>query len=647
MITDRFSKIFQPASIGRMQLKNRIVMPPIGTYFVEEGEPPGQRMLDYYEARARGGVGLIILEGSAPDLQCTLPRQASLGDDRLIRGWRRLTDAVHMHGARIAVQLMHSTMEHRDGTIVQVGPSPLVVRARFMGILGGPPHALTGEEIAERVGWYASAARRAREAGFDGVEIHAAHQYLIAAFLSAATNQRSDEYGGSVENKARFLVQILRAVRDEVGADFPFWVRLNGQEWGVDNGVTMEETVQVVPMVVAAGAQAIHVSGYGAGPHLTAAPMSETAGFLVPLAEEVKRVTHVPVIAVGRLDLELGEAILREGKADLVAIGRRLMTDPELPRKAAEGRLDQVLPCIGCLECINRLAFERGSKGTVCAVNPALGREREYRIAPAARGRNVLVVGGGPAGLQAALVAAQRGHRVTLFEQDASLGGQLNVAARPPFKGDIAAWTNYMVGQLERAGVTVHLSTEATTEVIAGANAEAVIIATGATPILPDMAGIDRPNVATAQDVLSGRAQAGHRVVVIGGGMVGCETAHYLAEQGRTVTIVEVLDRMAGDMLFMNRHRLMHELRTKGVNMLPNTTCREIGERTVRVTTAEGAEDTIQADTVVIAVGYRAARELHATLEGRVPEIHCIGDASQPRRMLEAIDEGYRTGLAL
>ncbi len=647
MITARFKKIFEPTSIGQMQLKNRIVMPPTGTNYAEEGGAVGQRTLDYYEARARGGAGLIIVEGSAPSLQCTMPHQASLGDDKLIPRWQKLTDAAHKYNARIAIQIMHSTMENWNGKVVQVSPSPVIVPARFMGISGEPPHELTVEEITERVEWFASAARRAKEAGFDGVEIHGAHQYIVAAFLSSATNQREDKYGGSVKNKARFLVEILQAVREEVGLDFPVWVRINAQEWGVGNGITIEETRQVVPLAVEAGAQAIHVSAYGAGSYITTAPISDTPGFLVPLAEEVKKLTNVPVIAVGRLDLELGEKILEEGKADLIAIARRLMADPDLLNKVAEGRLDEVIPCIGCMECIERLAFDERGEGVTCVVNPTMGREREYQIKPVGKAKNVAVVGGGPAGMQAAIVAAQRGHTVTLFEKDAKLGGQLNIAALPPFKGDIFPWINYLVSQVEKAGVEVRLNTDATAEIVTEGNPDAVVIATGGTPAMPDISGIDKSNVVTAQDVLSGKAKAGQHVVIIGGGMVGCETGHYLEEQGKTVTIIEILKRMASDMLFMTRRRLMDGLRSKNVTLLTSATCEEIKEGSVQVTTAEGEKETIQADTVIIAVGYKANERLFKALEGKVPEIYCIGDSSEPRRILEAIREGYRTGLAL
>ncbi|MGB5926158.1 MAG: FAD-dependent oxidoreductase [Dehalococcoidia bacterium] len=653
MTTNRLRKIFEPASIGQMKLRNRIVMPPMGTNYAEAGGAVSQRMLDYYEARARGGTGLIIVEGSAPSVRCNISflgspsYQASLGDDKFIPGWQKLTDAAHKYNTSIAIQIMHGTLENWNGKAVQVSPSPLIVPARLMGILGGLPHELTMDEILERVEWFASAARRAKEAGFDGVEIHGAHQYIVSAFLSSATNQRKDKYGGSVENKARFLVEILQAVRREVGPNFPVWVRFNAQEWGVGDGITIEETKKMVPLVVEAGAQALHVSGYGAGSYITTAPIPDTAGFLVPLAEEVKKLTKVPVIAVGRLDLELGERILEEGKVDFIAIGRRLLADPDLPNKVAEGRLNEVIPCIGCMECIERLAFDERGEGVTCVVNPALGKEKAYEIKPTRKLKHVTVVGGGPAGTQAAIVAAQRGHKVTLFEKEAKLGGQLNIAALPPFKGDILPWIDYLINEVKKVRVEVKLGTDATAETVVKENPDAVVIATGGAPLMPDIPGIDKSNVVTAQDVLSGKVEAGQNVVIIGGGMVGCETGHYLVEKGKTVTIVEILKRMANDMFFMSRRRLMDGLRSQKVTLLNGATCEEIKGGSVHVTTADGKKETIPADTIIVAVGYTANDRLYKALEGEVPEIRCIGNSAEPRRILEATSEGYQAGLAL
>jgi len=617
----------------------------MGTGYAEDEGYVGQRLIDYYEARARGGVGLVIIEVTAPGLQCQGPRQLTLGDDKYIPGWRELIAVIHQHGAKVAVQLQHSSMEKRGGGYIQVGPSPVIVPARVMGISGKPPHELTIDEIERVVQWFATAAKRAKESGFDGVEIHGAHQYLIASFLSSATNLRQDRYGGTVENKARIITEIIQAIRKDVGPDYPVWPRLNAEEYGVENGVTIEETKQVVQLAVAAGAQAIHVSAYAAGSHVTKAPISDTPGFLVPLAEAVKKVTSVPVIAVGRLDLELGEQILEEGKADLIAIGRRLTADPELPNKVAEGMLDEIIPCTGCMECIERMGI--GGQGVSCAINAVTGREREYQIQPAAMVKRVIVVGGGPAGIEAARVAALRGHQVVLFEKEYRLGGQLNVAAVPPHKGDIALWVGYLVRQVEKVGVETRLKTEVTLELIRESKPDAVIVAVGGIPVIPEIAGVSRPFVVTAQDVLSGKAETGQNVVIIGGGMVGCETGHYLVEKGGKVVVVEVLKRMATDMAPMARRRLLDGLREKQVVMLAETTCEEMREDSVVVTTAEGRRDTIKADTVILAVGYRKNDDLLKALEGEMSEIYCIGDSSEPRRIADAISEGYRTGLSL
>ena len=640
-----FKKLFEPGQIGQMQVRNRIVMPPMGTGYHDEGGYVSQRFIDYHEARAKGGVGLIIIEVTAPAVECNVRNsQLTLGDDSYIPGFRDLVEAVHRHGAKIAVQLHHSSWELRNGEPVQVGPSPIIVPARVMGVSGTPPHELNHEEIKQRVQWFATAAGRAKEAGLDGVEVHGAHQYLVASFLSPSTNKRTDEYGGSAENRAKFMIEIIQAIRETVGPDYPVWPRLNGQEFGFEDGLTIEQTKQTVPMFVEAGADAVHVSAYGAFSFAIRAPICDIPGYQVPLSEEVKKVTSVPVIAVGRLGPELGEEILEEGKADFVAIGRRLLADPELPNKTTSGRLDEIIPCINCMECIERPVTE--GRGCACTVNAATGREREYRIQPVDTARKAVVVGGGPAGMETARVAALRGHQVVLFDKGAELGGQLLVATLPPYKEELALLTKYMTEQLSRAGVDVRLNVEATPKLIAEENSDAVIIAVGGIPIVPDIPGIDTPNVMAAQDALADR-DVGQNVVIIGGGMVGCETGHFLADKGKQVTIVELLKRMANDVSPMVRRRLLDGLRSKQVAMITSSNCEEITEDGVLVTTGEGERQRIPADSVILAVGYKPNDTLFREIEGKLAGVYCIGDAVSPQRIREAINAGYRAGLSL
>ena len=639
-----YERLMAPGKIGSMEIKNRIVMPPMGTGYHAPGGYVSQRFIDYLEARAKGGVGLIIIEVTAPSVKCNVSNyQLTLGDDSYIPGLKQLADIIHSHGTKIAIQLQHSSWELKDGQPIQVGPSAVVAPARVMGVMKGAPHELTTDEVEERIQWLADAAVRAQEAGLDGVEMHAAHQYLIASFLSPVTNQRKDKYGGTLENRFRFLTETIEAARKKVGGDFPVWSRINGREYGFDGGLTIEETTQMVPALEKAGSDAIHVSGYGAYSSAIRAPICDIPGYLVPLAAEVKKASCVPVIAVGRLDMELGEALLETEKADFVAIGRRLIADPELPNKAAAGRLADVIPCINCMECIERPVKE--GRGMACAINAATGRESAFRICPTDKARRVMVVGGGPAGMQAALIAALRGHRVALYEKTPELGGQLTIGRLPPHKEEITHFLDYMNRRLQAAGVSVKPNISVTPEMVDDENPDVVIVATGGVPIIPDVPGVDLPHVYTAQRILAGQA-VGQKVVVIGGGMVGCETAHFLYGKNRDIAIVEMQKRLAGDMSPMVRKRLMDGLSENHVNTLKKTTCLAIKDKCVRVKTEQGEETEIPADTVVLAAGYQSNDTLFSALKDR-EGVYNIGDSANPQRIREAIHAGYQTALSL
>ncbi|MEW6034700.1 MAG: FAD-dependent oxidoreductase [Chloroflexota bacterium] len=641
MTKRKLVKLFESINIGRMQVRNRLVMCPMGTRFAGEEGFVTQQLKEYYEERARGGVGLEIVEGTVVDpAGKVLARQVCAYDDKFIPGLTDLAATIKSHGARAVLQLIHGGRECRaEVTGFQaVAPSPIVGRA------GDVPRELTIAEIAELVRRFAEAALRAKKAGFEGVEVHAAHAYIFTQFLSAWSNKRRDAYGGALENRARFLLEVLRAIKGAVGGDFPAWCRINGREYGIEGGITIEETQQVARWAVEAGAAAIHVSCRGIGAY-NFVNCPETPGALIPLAEAVKKAVSVPVIAVGYLNPELGEDIIKEGKADLIAIGRGFLAEPEIAKKAAEGRLEDITPCIACFRCLDELIFK--GQQVKCAVNAALGREREYGLTPAKKKKRVLVVGGGPAGMEAARVAALRGHQVTLYEKGGQLGGQLLQAAAPPGKGRYLSLVRYLETQLARAGVAVKLDTEVTPAMVEGLRPDAVVVAAGAVPLTPDIRGIGGNAVTMAEAVLLGKARVGKRVVVIGGNLVGCETADFLAERGHEVTVVDILPTMATDMMPIIRENFLEHLAARGVRMLTEVKDEEVTADSLLLTTKEGERRAIKADAIIIAAGSRPNNQLFNALDGKVPEVYLAGDSIQPRKVFEAIHDGARIGRIL
>ncbi len=636
-------KLFQPVNIGKMELKNRLVVPPMGSGFSAPDGTVTDRLIEYHEARARGGFGLIIVEVTAIDpLGKGSPIQLGIWDDKFMPGLRRLVDRIHAAGAKIAIQLHHAgreTFSFSLGGQQAVAPSPFPDP-----IIREVPRELTVEEIKSLVEAYAQGARRAKESGFDAVELHGAHGYLIAQFMSAYANKRTDEYGGDLEGFLRFPLDIVHRARELVGPDYPILFRISGDE-AVPEGRTIDESVVVAKRLVEAGVDALHVSvGVYASSYLTSAPPAMEPGFNAAAAATIKQAVSVPVIVVGRVVTPaVAEDIISSGKADLVAIGRASLADPEFAVKAAEGRDEDIVKCLSCNEgCIDALM----SKPPItCTQNPALGREAEYASAGAANVKKVVVAGGGPAGLEAARTAALWGHRVTLYEKRDSLGGQALLAAMPPTKEVWLEVVRCRVKDLQRLGVEIRLGSELTPEVVRELSPDVVIVATGSAPLLPDIPGTERDNVVTAQDVLSG-ALVGPRVVVIGGGLVGCETADYLAQQGKDVTIVEMLRHTARDVSPAARYFLRRRLKERNVKMLTSTPVKAITAQGV-VISSDGEERTLEpVDTVVLATGARSVNDLEAVTE-LVPEVYVIGDAASPGKMLQAVQQATEVARSL
>ena len=632
-------RLWEPFRIGRMELKNRVVMPPMVTRYASDDSFITERSKNYYEARARGGAGLIIVEATYVHRNgWAFPNQIGISDDKFIPGLKELVDVVHRHGARIAIQLHHGGRQAKEALsgLQPVAPSPLPMAG------GEMPREMTVDDIAETVVYFAEAAVRARKAGFDGVELHGAHGYLIDQFLSPISNIREDEYGGDVRRRARFLLEIIAAVKEAVGDDYPVWCRMDGKEYGVE-GITLEDAKQTARLVQEAGLMALHVSAWGPETPINRTTPTFVSAVIEDLVAGIKEAVSIPVIAVGRITPEDGERILKEGKADLIAIGKAMLADAEWANKVASGMVDDINPCIICNGCRDDL---RNPKlvGIRCSVNATLGREKESEIVPAARPKKILVVGGGPAGMEAARVAALRGHRVTLWEKESRLGGQLVQAAVAPHKDRIAPLYKYLETQLRKNGVQVQPGKGATASAVAEFSPDAVIVASGVKPFVPDISGLDKANVVQAGDILEGKAKVGDKVAIIGGELVGCETAEFLADRGKQVTVMRRGPEMATGVGPNTRDFFLSRLLAKGVTLLREVKYRGVGSEGVAITTRDGEERTIEADTVVLAAGSVPDTTLYDAIKDKIAEVYRIGDCVEPRTIRDAISEGFRTG---
>jgi 2,4-dienoyl-CoA reductase-like NADH-dependent reductase (Old Yellow Enzyme family)/thioredoxin reductase len=638
--------LLSPIKIRSLELTNRVVMPPMGTNL---GNPDGtvsEANLAYIERRARGGAGLIITEiSSVHPSGSAIGNELGSYDDRFIPGLKKIVDAVHAAGSKVALQLHHAGRESlyllQTGKAIAPSPIPsLIFRLT--------PREITREEIQEIIAAFGAAALRGIEAGFDAVEVHGAHGYLLTQFLSSLCNKREDEYGGSLVNRSRFIIEVLQEVRKAVGPDFPVSLRLSVEEC-IKDGYTFEDIRPILPNLVKAGADMLHASlgTHGSPGGITSAPPEYPAGFNVWRAKKLKEAVGLPVIAVGRFsDPSSADDVIARGEADLVAFGRQFLADPDFLIKAREGRPEDIRKCIACNQgCIERLILGEGK--IRCALNPETGQEMVYPQGPAVVRRKVWIVGSGPAGLTAAYEAARLGHQVTLFEKEKETGGQLRFASKSPFKDHYGKWISWLTTQAKKMGVAVRTNTEVTEGMISEGTPEVVILASGGERINPDISGIDLPHVCDAWQVLSGAVPPGKHAVVIGGGLIGMETADYLCQKGTQVTLVEVLKRSPVLKITSHGYMLHTRLKEAGCRLLFSTTLTKIEESSVTAL-IEGREQILSpVDQVVVAVGLKPRDGLKEILQARNIRHFIVGDALQPRRILEATEEGARAAWGL
>ncbi|MCM1991794.1 FAD-dependent oxidoreductase [Oceanirhabdus seepicola] len=639
------NKVFEPIKIGTMEVKNRLVVPPMVVNFANEDGTANERFIAYIEEKAKGGWGLIIPENYTMDPEAKgFLKLPGLWNDDQIESHKELTDKAHKHGAKIVVQINHAGRQTASAiTGVQpVAPSPIPDPT-----IGETPKELSVEEIHEIVEKFGDAALRGKKAGFDGIEVHGSHGYLINQFMSPFSNKRTDEYGGNIQNRARFALEVIENMKKKIGEDFPLIYRMSVNEL-VEGGLTTEESKVIAMMLEESGVHAIHATnGVYASAQYIIPPAAVKHGWSSDISAEIKKVVSIPVITVGRVnDPLIAESILVAGKADLVSMGRASLADPYLPNKAKEGRLDEITRCIGCLQgCAGRNVLQLPVQ---CLVNPMTGNESEFKFEEAEDKKKVLIAGGGIAGMEVAIVAAKRGHEVHLYEKNNKLGGQWILAAVPPSKEELNTFTVWQKNQIEKLGVNVYLNTGLTEEIVEDMKPDTVIVATGAKPFVPNIPGKDQENVVIANDVLAGLKDVGANVVVIGGGAVGAETAAHLANHNKKVTIVEMMPEIAKGGEPAVNHFLFKDLEKNKVQILTNTSVKEILNNEVVIADKEGKQSKLEnIDTVVMAIGSRTVNELAAKLEGKVEKVITIGDAVKVRKGFEAIDEGFRVGFEI
>jgi 2,4-dienoyl-CoA reductase-like NADH-dependent reductase (Old Yellow Enzyme family)/thioredoxin reductase len=643
MVVEEVKYLFQPITIGDVEISNRIMMAPMNTRFGYDGYVKDQ-LVDYYVERAKGGAGFICVEMGIVDypIGSTAGKgMIATDDDKYNPGLKQLATAIDKNGSVPFIELSHGGRYAHSGLtgMQPVAPSPL---RGFQG-RGELPRELTTEEVEELVERFGDSAVRCSEAEFKGVLLMGSTGYLISQFGSPLTNKRTDRFGGKTPaERATFIVEIIKNIRKKLGNQFPVIYKISAEEY-MDGGTVLEDSQIMAKRAEQAGASVIHTwAGWHESPK-PMLPMSVPRGAFVYLAEAMKKIIDVPIMTGGRInDPRFASEIIRDGRADLVHFGRPFLTDPYFPKKAMKGDFDDINMCIACCRCFDAMTT-RGP--VVCSVNAELGKEGD-KFSNVEKSKKILVIGGGPAGMEAARILTLRGHQVTLWEKNDKLGGNLITASLAPHKEETNCLTNYLAYQMKKLKVNIQLNKEATLDSISKENADEIIVATGAKAIIPDIPGIDSKNVVMALDVLKGTASTGNNVVIVGGGMIGCETAESLISKGKEVSIIEMLPKIARDVGPATRWSVTMRIARWGIKQYTSSKVIRILNDGVEIE-REGNSEIVEADTVVIAAGMEPVNSLFNELKEKVSNVHAIGDCSQARRMLNAIHEGYEIGRRL
>lgn len=637
-----FNKLFQPGKIGKLSLKNKIVMPAMGVSLAETNGEANDDIIQYYTERARGGVGLIITEVTRIDDQygAATYKQLAVTDPKQIPQLQRLADAVHKYDTKIFVQLHHPG---RETTSQLIGGRQIVAPSAIADkTVKEVPHALTTEEVQQLIKAFIKGAVIAKTAGIDGVELHAAHGYLLNQFLSPYSNHREDQYGGNFTNRLRILKEIIAGIQQLCGTDYPISVRLSAKEF-VTGGLQLTDTVKIAKALEKYGVSAINVSSgvYESAPTIVE-PGSYAQGWKKELAQTIKANINLPVITVNNIKTpEVAEQLLTEKVCDFIGVARATLADPNWAHKAAIGQSGQITPCIGCLLCFGAL---QSGKHIICAVNPRLGREREFtKLKPDGKQQIVAVIGGGPGGMEAAKTLARRKFKVILYDQQPQLGGTLNLADKPLLKDKITLFNQHLINQVKaESNIELHLNEQATIAKIEAHHPAGVFIANGAQPIIPDLPGIHEKHVITAEDYLAGKAQVSGQVAVIGSGMTGLETAEKIASEDHPVTIVEMQAKLGIGINPTILIDLMGRLKQYQPQIMTNKRLTGIrGSQIDVMDTINQQSQTLSADTVVLALGVTPNAQQSEPFKQHFNHVRMIGDAQQAGRIAEAMRDGY------